>query len=296
MNRLSIEYQGMGQSAMQISGQKPEDSGASLLSEDKWLYASTELRHAERVKWVLTACGLDNVVDMPFILSVIDGHGLFHEAVPAPKQLSKDIRRAAKAAANRLQRRIRRIRAGREVATNAREQRLAEEWPRLGPAALQLEAEKICCATYQTMRGGRIVPVGKHANRRPEVELTHALLMIDYHLTYSLKHAHRSPAQRMAVLTSLVIAIQDLREEASFVAARVRDRLREAKKHEALQIWRGEYLDMLSAFVVTEDMQEIFERKQQFAEMQNIFYAPPPQDESSQEEAAARLGPAFRVS
>ena len=145
------------------------------------------------------------------------------------------------------------------------------------------------------MRGGRMVPVGKYANRRPEVELTHALLMIDYHLTYSLKHAHRSPAQRMACLTSLVMAIQDLREEASFVAARVRDRLRIAKKNESLQIWRDEYLDTLSAFVVTDDMQGMFERKKQFAEMTDIFYSPQ-HDESSQEEAAARLGPSFRVS
>ena len=280
---------------MQFSGQKPEDPGAALLSEDKWKYASTDLRHVARVKQVLVAYGLDGVVDRSFILAVIDGHGLFHQPIPSPKQLSKDIRRAAKAAATRLQRRMRRIRAGQEEARDAREQRLAKEWPRLGPAALQLEAEKIQCATYQTMRGGRIVPVGTYANRRPEVELTHALLMIDYHLTNSLKHAHRSRAQRMAFLTSLVIAIQDLREEASFVAARVRDRLRKAKKHESLHIWRDEYLGLLSAFVVTDDMQNMGERQQQFAEMQNIFYSPP-HDESSQEEAAARLGPSFRVS
>ena len=280
---------------MQFSGHPPEDPGAALLSEDKWLYASTELRLVARVKQVLVAYGLDGVVDRSFILAVIDGGGLFHQPIPAPKQLSKDMRRAAKAAVTRLQRWIKRIRAGRETATDAREQRLADEWPRLGPAALQLEAEKIQCATYQTMRGGRIVPVGTYANRRPEVELTHALLMIDYHLTNSLKHAHRSRAQRMACLTSLVIAIQDLREEPSFVAARVRDRLRKAKKNESIQIWRDEYLGILSAFVVTEDMEHMSERQQQFTEMQNIFYAPP-HDESSQEEAAARLGPSFRVS
>jgi hypothetical protein len=181
------------------------------------------------------------------------------------------------------------------VAKDAREQRLADEWPRLGPAALKLEAEKIRCATYQTMRGGRIVPVGTYPNRRPEVELTHALLMIDYHLTNSLKHAHWSRAQRMAFLTSLVIAIQDRREEASFVAARVRQRLRDAKRHESLHIWRGEYLGLLSAFVVTEDMQHMGERQQQFAELEHILFSPP-QDASSQEEAAARLGPFFRVS
>ncbi|MGH7217360.1 MAG: hypothetical protein ACREIG_09005 [Nitrospiraceae bacterium] len=280
---------------MQISGQKPEDSGASPLAEDKWLYASTELRHAERVKRVLTAYSLNNVVDMPFILSVIDGHGLFHQPIPAPKQLSKDIRREAKAAANRLGRWMKHIRAGQEAATDAREQRLADEWPRLGSAALKLEAEKIRCATYQTMRGGRIVSVGKYANRRPEVELTHALLLIDYHLTYSLKHAHRTHAQRMACLTSLVIAIQDLREEATFVAARVRDRLRKARKNEALQFWRGEYLETLSAFIVTEDMVYMHKRQQQFAEMMGIFFSPQ-HDAAAQEEAAARLGPSFRVS
>ena len=91
------------------------------------------------------------------------------------------------------------------------------------------------------------------------------------------------------------MAIQDLREEANFVAARVRDRLREAKKKASLQIWRGEYLDTLSASVVTEDMEHMCERQQQFAEMQNIFYSPQ-HDAASQEEAAARLGPSFRVS
>ena len=280
---------------MQFSGQKPEDPGAALLSEDKWRYAPTELCHVERVKRVLVDYGLDGVVDRSFILAVIDGGGLFHQPIPAPKLLSKDIRRAAKAAANRLQRWIKRIRAGREVATDAREQRLADEWPRLGSAALKLEAEKIRCATYETLRGGRIVPVGTYANRRPEVELTHALLMIDYHLTNSLKHVHRSPAHRMACLTSLVIAIQDLREEASFVAARVRDRIRKAKKNNSLQISRGVYLDTLSAFVVTDDMQDMGVRQQQFAEMQHIFYSPQ-HDAASQEEAAARLGPSFRVS
>ena len=284
----------MGEARLQISGQKPKDSGAALLSEDRWRYASTELCHVARVKQVLATYGLDNVVDMPFILSVIDGHGLFHQPIPAPKQPSKNIRRAAKAAAHRLQRQMKRIRAGGEAAADKREQRLADEWPRLGPAALQLEAEKIRCATYQTMRGGRMVPVGKSANRRPEVELTHALLMIDYHLTNSLKHAHRSRAQRMRCLTRLVMAIQDPREEANFVAARVRDRLREAKKHDSLQIWRDEYLDTLSAFVVTDEMQEIVERQQQFVEMMAIFDSPE-LGESSQEEAAARLGPAFCV-
>jgi len=280
---------------MQFSGQPPEDPGASLLSEDKWRYAPTELRHVERVKRVLVAYGLDGAVDSSFILAVIDGGGLFHQPIPAPKQLSKNIRRAAKAAANRLQRWIRRIWADQEEARDAREQRLADEWPRLGPAALHLEAEKIRCATYQTMRGGRIVPVGKYANRRPELELTHALLMIDYHLTYSLKHAHWSRAQRIACLTSLVIAIQDLREDASFVAARVRDRLRTAKKHDSLHIWRDEYLGMLSAFVVTDDMQNMGARQQQFAEMLGIFFSPE-HDESAREEVTARLGPSFRVS
>ncbi|MEP6935413.1 MAG: hypothetical protein ABI988_15990 [Nitrospirota bacterium] len=281
---------------MKISGQKPEDSGAFPLSEDTWLYASTELRHAERVKQVLVVYGLEGVVDRSFILSVIDGHGLFHEPIPPHKQrLSKDIRRAATVAANRLQRRMKRIWAGREAAADDREQRLAEEWPRLGPAALQLEAAKIRCATYQTMRGGRMVPVGTYANRRPEVELTHALLMIDYHLTNSLKHAHWSRAQRMAVLTSLVMAIHAFPQDAISVAACVRDRLREAKKHDSLHIWRGEYLDALSAFVVTDEMQEIVERKQQFVEMMAMFDSPQ-LGESAQEEAAARLGPAFRVS
>ena len=146
------------------------------------MYAQTELRHAERVKQVVAAHGLTDVVDVLFILSVIDGHGLFHQPIPAPKQRSKDIRRAATAAATRLRRRIMGIRAGKMSAADERERRLAEEWPRLGPAALMMEEEKIRCATYQTMRGGRMVPVGEYANRRPEVELTHALLLIEYHL------------------------------------------------------------------------------------------------------------------
>src|SRR5437879_4670661 len=91
-----------GGPAMQISGQESPDTTDPVLSAEKWVYASTELRHAERVKQAIAARGLTEVVDVLFILSVIDGHGLFHQPIPAPKQRSKEIRRAARAAANRL--------------------------------------------------------------------------------------------------------------------------------------------------------------------------------------------------
>jgi len=277
---------------MQISGHESQDTTDPLLSEEKWVYAHTELRHAERVKQAIAARGLTDVVDMLFILSVIDGHGLFHQPIPAPKQPRKDIRRAATAAANRLLRRMMGIRAGKISAADERERWLAEEWPRLGQAALTMEGEKIRCATYQTMRGGRMVPVGEYANRRPEVELTHALLLIEYHLEHGKQWAK---PQRMLCLTDIVIAVQDLREETSLVAARVRDRLREAKKNASLQIWKSEYLDALSAFVVTDEMQNMLERKQQFAELLATLYSPE-SSASSVEEVAARLGPSFRVS
>lgn len=221
----------------------------------------TELRHAERVRRVLLAYGLDTAVDMPFILSVIDGHGLFHPPNPEPKQRSKDIRRAAKAAAKRFERRILQIRAGKQMAVDDRERRLAENWERLGPVALYMEEEKIRCGTYQTMRGGRIVPIGEHASRRPELELTHALLMIDYHLEHGKQWSH---ARRMSCLTGIVIVVQDLHEDVPIVAARVRERLREARTNESLEIWRDEYLHALSAFVVTEEMHEMRARLQQF--------------------------------
>ena len=244
------------------------------------------------MKQAIAVRGLTDVVDVLFILSVMDGHGLFHQPIPAPKQRSKDIRRAATAAANRLRRRMMRIRAGKIAAADARERRLAEEWPRLGQAALKMEEEKIRCATYQTMRGGRMVPVGASANRRPEVELTHALLLIEYHVEHAKHWAH---AQRMSCLTAIVITVQDLREEASIVAARVRDRLRHAKKHEALQIWKSEYLDALRAIVITEEMQDLLERKQQCTELLGTLYSPE-SSASSQEEVAARLGPSFHMS
>jgi len=256
------------------------------------VYAPTELRHAERVKQAIAAHGLTDVVDVLFILSVIDGHGLFHQPIPAPKQRSKDIRRAATAAANRLRRRMMGIQAGTISAADERERRLAEEWPRLGPAALEMEKERIRCATYQTMRGGWMVPVGEYVNRRPEVELTHALLLIEYHLEHGKHWAH---AQRMSCLTDIVVAVQDLHEEIVFVAACVRDRLREAKKHEALQIWKIEYLDALSAFKVTAEMQDMLERKQQFAELLGTLYSPE-SSASTMEEVAAQLGPSFHVS
>src|SRR4029079_16450903 len=109
--------------------------------------------------------------------------------------LSKDIRRMATAAANRLRRRMRWICAGRLSAADARERRLAEEWPLLGPAALKRAEENIRCARFQTMRGGRMVSVGDYANRRPETELTHALLLIDYHLEHE---KHWAKPQRMS--------------------------------------------------------------------------------------------------
>ena len=275
---------------MQFSGQKAEEPDASLLSHEKWGYAHTELRHVERVKQALLPYGLD-VVDMTFVLTVIDGHGLFHEPIPAPKQTSKEIRRAAKAAANRLRRRMMGIRAGRIAATDVREARLAEEWPQLGPAALQMEEEKLRCTSYQTMRGGRIVPVGRYANRRPEGELTHALLMVDYHLEQTKHWPH---PQRMSCLTSVVIAVQDLREDTIIVSARVRERLREAKKNQSLHIWNGEYLDLLSGIVATDEMQEMMDRQKQFGELMWMVHSSE-LCEPCKEEAAARLGPSFRV-
>jgi len=279
---------------MQISGQQSQDTTDPLLSEEKWVYAHTELRHAERVKEAVAARGLTDVVDVDvlFILSVLDGHGLFHQPIPAPKQPRKDIRRAATAAANRLRRRMMQIRAGTLSAADARERRLAEEWPRLGPAALTMEKEKVRCATYQTMRGGRMVPVGAYANRRPEVELTHALLLINCHL----EHGKCWPkARRMACLTTLVIGLQDLQEDAIFVAARVRDRLRQAAKDASLQIWKGEYLDALRAVGIPVETQDRLKRKQQFEELQAALYSPE-SSASSMEEVAARLGPSFHVS
>ena len=85
--------------------------------------------------------------------------------------------------------------------------------------------------------------------------------MIDYHLEHGKQW---SPARRMSCLTDIVIVVQDLHEEATIVAARLRARLREARKNESLEIWRDEYLHALSAFVVTEEMQEMRARLQQF--------------------------------
>jgi hypothetical protein len=51
----------------------------------------------------------------------------------------------------------------------------------------------------------------------------------------------------------------------------------------------------LSAFVVTEEMQNMLERKQQFAELLGTLYSPE-SSAASMEEVAARLGPSFRVS
>ena len=99
----------------------------------------------------------------------------------------------------------------------------------------------------------------------------------------------------MWCLTDIVIAVQDLREETSIVAARVRDRLRVAKKNESLRIWKAEYLDTLSVFVVTDAMQNMLERKQQCAELLGTLYSPE-SSASSMEEVAARLGPSFHVS
>ncbi len=154
-----------------------DDTG--LLSEEKWGYAPTELGRAERVRRALAAYDLSPTVDVPFILSVLDRAGLFHEPIPAPKTTAKTIRRAARAAARWLRRCIERIRAGHASPENDRERQLAEDWPRVGPGALQREEEKIRCATYQTFRGGRLVPIGAHGGPRPERELTYALLMIE---------------------------------------------------------------------------------------------------------------------
>src|SRR5713101_1803886 len=138
-----------GARSMQITGEESQDTTDPLLSEEKWRYAQTELRHAERVKQAIAARRFTDLVDIDvlFILSVLDGGGLFNQPIPAPKTLSKNIRRAAMVAANRLRQRMKGIRAGKISAADERERRLAEEWPRLGPAALRMEEEKIRCAT-----------------------------------------------------------------------------------------------------------------------------------------------------
>lgn len=134
------------------------------------------------------------------------------------------------------------------------------------------------------MRGERIVPVGPSANRRPEVELTQALLLINCHL----EQGKRWPtAKRIASLTAIVIGVQDLQEEAIIVAARVRERLRQARKDTSLQIGKSEYLDVLSAVVVTEEMQDLLERKQQFADLMGTLYSSEC-SEAVKEEVAAR--------
>jgi len=280
---------------MQISGHDSPDTTDPLLSEQKWEYASTELAHAKRVKQALAAHGLTDLEDQDvrFILSVLDRHGLFHQPIPAPKALGKTIMRAAIAAANRLRRRMEGIRAGKIVAADERERRLAEEWPRLGQDALNMEKEKIRCASYQTMRGGRIVPIGAYANRRPERELTYALLMIDCHLD----HGKGWPAAtRISCLTALVLGLLDLQQEdASIVEARVRDRLRQAAKDASLQIWKGEYLDALSAVGISAETQDRLQRKQQFDELEGTLYSRN-STPSLMEEVAARIGPSFHVS
>lgn len=134
--------------------------------------------------------------------------------------------------------------------------------------------------------------IGAYANRRPERELTHALLLIDCHLD----HGKGWPkARRMACLTAIVIGIQDLKEAHIIVAARVRDRLREAAKDASLQIWKGEYLDALSAVGIPAETQDRLTRKQQFDELQGTLYSPE-SSASSMEEVAAHLGPSFHVS
>ena len=68
--------------------------------------------------------------------------------------------------------------------------------------------------------------------------------------------------------------------------------LREAKKHDALKIWKGEYLDALSAVAITQDMQDLLARKQQFADPIEALYSPESSD-VLMEAVAARLGPLF---
>src|SRR4029079_106746 len=78
-----LNYTNVRRPAMQITGQELQDISDPLLSDEKWVYAPTELRHAERVKQALAVCGLTDLEnqDVLFILSVLDGHGLFHQPI-----------------------------------------------------------------------------------------------------------------------------------------------------------------------------------------------------------------------
>lgn len=55
---------------------------------------------------------------------------------------------------------------------------------------------------------------------------------------------------------------QSFVSQAEMQAARIRERLRVAKKDASLQIWKGEYLDALRAIGLTDPMQDVLERGQ----------------------------------
>ena len=95
-------------------------------------------------------------------------------------------------------------------------------------------------------------------------------------------------------LTAIVRALDDRQDDATLVEARIRQRLREAEKDESLRIGKHEYLDALSTIVVTEEMGAMRQRQRQFYEMMAVFCSPVP--DAVKDEAAARLGPLFRVS
>jgi len=154
-----------------------------------------------------------------------------------------------------------------------------------------MEEEKIRCAIYQRFRGGRFVSIGAHGGPRPERELTYALLMIECH--FGQAKPDWSKAHGISCLTAIVRALDDRQDEVTLVAARIRQRLREAQNDESLRIGKYEYLDALSTIVVTEEMGAMRERQRQFYEMMTIFCSPVP--DSVKDEAAARLGPAFSI-
>jgi len=160
----------------------------------KWDSPAIDPEVIGAISRVLKKFDVKDESSLRFVLTVLTDLGLFWEPAPDRKTEARTIRRRAKAA------------------TSERAQ------------------QEVLSELYQTVRGGRAIPVGVYARRRPEIELTRAIQLLDYDFEKALKMSASWRWRCIAEILAIVKGVDDTTEQyLSSSADQVRKRLERAQ-------------------------------------------------------------------
>lgn len=121
-----------------------------------------------RVVNVLEDCGVKDPTSTGLVTYLLNDLGLYSEPHPENRITAREIRKRARV------------------------------------AATEFERQDILSEIYQTVRGGRVIQVGGYKKRRPEVELTYGIRLIDYHFKKALMMRTNS---RVRCIAKVFIAV-----------------------------------------------------------------------------------------